>query len=137
MIELESMLTYSCLSLLFFFETLTLMIPNEELIIVHLLALLQIFSFNSRLNKKIYHTRRIQPSIIDTNTIKQTITLEIKNNKISRLGQGGPEFQKYHPKFQLGTFICIWDIRKRLRPPPTNKNEYPPTARQFNYTKEI
>ena len=51
--------------------------------------------------------------------------------------QGGPEFQKYHPEFQPGTFICIWDIRNGLRPLPANKNEYPPSARQFNYTKEI
>ena len=52
-------------------------------------------------------------------------------------GEGGPEFQKYHPEFQLGTFICIWDIRNGLRPLSANKNEYPPSALQFNYTKEI
>ena len=42
-----------------------------------------------------------------------------------------------HPEFQLGTFIRIWDIRNGLRLLPANKHEYPPSALQFNYTKEI
>ena len=51
------------------------------------------------------------------------------------LHYGGPEFQNYHPEFQPGTFICIWDIRNRLRPLPANKNEYPPSARQYKLHK--
>ena len=52
-------------------------------------------------------------------------------------GKGGPEFQKYHPDFQLGTYICIWVIWNGIRPKPAHRNVYPPTALQLHYTKEI
>ena len=50
---------------------------------------------------------------------------------------GWPRISKYHSDFQPGIYIYVWDKRNRLRPNPANRNEYPPSAHRFNYTKEI